>query len=100
MLVHSVYFWLDRNLSESDRESFLKDLDALRGIKNLDAVYIGEPGPTSRPAIDRTYDYALTVLMKDMNVHDEYQVHPLHKTFLENNSNKWIKVVIYDHEQK
>jgi len=96
VLVHSVYFWLDNGLGEEDKASFLQDLEALRGIENLGGVYIGKPGPTVRPAVDRTYDFALTVLMKDMTVHDHYQRHPLHKEFLAKNSTRWTKVVIYD----
>ena len=39
---------------------------------------------------------ALTGLLPDMGAHDAYQVHPLHKAFLENFSQDWDRVLIYD----
>ncbi|OGW79473.1 MAG: hypothetical protein A2Z83_02770, partial [Omnitrophica bacterium GWA2_52_8] len=77
---------------------FLRGLKTLKKIKGLDAVFIGRPAATKRPAIDRTYDYGLTVLMKNMKVHEAYQKHALHKRFLEKFFSCWIKVVIYDHQ--
>jgi len=98
MLVHSVYFWLEKNLTHDQRQTFHEELEKLRGIEVIRTIYIGKPAPTDRPAVDRTYDVALTILLDDMNGHDIYQKHPLHRQFLDQCSGFWTKVVIYDHQ--
>ncbi len=98
MFVHTVYFWLDKNLTEDERADFLRGLESLRKIDGVLHVVIGPPALTKRPAVDRTYDYALTVLATGMEGYHVYQNHPIHKAFVEKYSHHWIKVVIYDHE--
>ncbi|MCZ8129772.1 MAG: Dabb family protein [Steroidobacteraceae bacterium] len=98
MLVHTVLFWLDRNLSEADRAAFVADLEALRGIPSVRFVQVGQPSATNRPVVDRTYDVGVAVHFDDLKGHDEYQVHPLHTGFLQRNSSKWVRVLIYDFE--
>jgi hypothetical protein len=96
MLVHSVYFWLKPDLAPEQREKFRAALESLRGIPAVQEMFVGIPASTDRPVVDRTYSVALTVLLKDMEGHDAYQVHPLHKTFVTDFASYWIKVVIYD----
>ena len=98
MLVHAVYFWLKKDLNAEQRAAFLQGVESLKGIASTESVYVGGPAPTFRPVVDRTYDVALVVLMKDMAAHDAYQVDPLHKAFLEQYASNWEKVVIYDSE--
>ncbi len=96
MLVHTVYFWIKKDLSDERRAAFARGVDSLAGIKCAEAVYIGTPAATARPVIDRTYDIGLTVLLKDMAAHDAYQVDPLHVAFLDSFRDDWERVVIYD----
>jgi hypothetical protein len=97
MLVHSVFFWLKDDLSEDDMAEFAIELEGLKEIELAEAVYVGTPGPTGgRAVVDDTYDFALTVILKGMEAHDAYQVHPVHKAFAENNKDKWRKVQVYD----
>jgi hypothetical protein len=96
MLVHSVFFWLDTKLSEQEKKDFRQGLESLLGIESVRNIYIGPPAPTTRPAVDRTYTYAVTVLMENMQGHEIYQNHELHKKFLQKFSSYWLKVVIYD----
>ena len=96
MLVHSVYFWLKPGLGEDEFAAFRKGLESLSGIESAEAVFVGTPAETDRPVIDRSYTFGLTVLLADMAAHDAYQVHPLHKAFLENFSQDWDRVLIYD----
>ena len=76
MLIHSVYFWLDKNLSAEKRIEFRKALEDLKKIEGMEAVYVGEPAKTTRPAVDRTYDFALTVMKRDLGSHARYQEDP------------------------
>ncbi len=96
MLVHSVYFWITADASINDLEMFRTKLNALKGVPSAEAVYIGRPAATDRPVIDRSYDYALTVIFKDIDAHDAYQSDPIHKDFIHNCAKMFEKVVIYD----
>jgi len=96
MLVHSVYFWLKQGIGDEEMAAFRAGLESLAGIEAAEAVYVGTPADTDRPVIDRSYTFGLTVLLPDLAAHDAYQVHPLHKAFLENFAQDWDRVLIYD----
>lgn len=97
MLVHSVFFWLRPDLSEAQRTAFAEALHRLEGIPSAHAVYVGTPAATpARPVIDASYDFALTVILKDLAAHDAYQADERHQDFLANHKANWSKVVIYD----
>ncbi|MBI2423095.1 MAG: Dabb family protein [Candidatus Hydrogenedentes bacterium] len=98
MFVHTVYFWLKQGLSADQRVAFRAGLESLKGIGAIEAAYIGVPASTSRPVIDRSYTYALTVLLDSLESHDAYQVDPIHQAFVENYATYWERVVIYDAE--
>ena len=96
MLVHSVFFWLKADLSESQRTAFRAGVDSLAAIGSAEAVYIGTPSTTDRPVIDRSYDIGLTVVLKDLAAHDAYQIDPIHRKFVDEFGGYWERVVIYD----
>ncbi|WP_233207743.1 Dabb family protein [Siphonobacter sp. BAB-5405] len=48
--------------------------------------------------MDRSYDYCLLTVFKDMAGHDVYQVDPIHLKFVEDCKQYWDRVVIYDSE--
>ena len=96
MLVHTVYFWLKAELDAARRDAFLKGVESLARIESAEAVYIGTPADTDRPVIDKSYDIGLTVVLKDMAAHDAYQVDPIHRSFVDEFSGDWDRVVIYD----
>jgi hypothetical protein len=98
MLVHAVYFWLKDDLSAADRQKFIAGVTSLQSIQSADASYLGVPAPTDRPVIDRTYDYGLVVVFKDMAAHDRYQADPVHDRFRDECSGFWKKLLIYDLE--
>ncbi|HBO57933.1 MAG: transcription-repair coupling factor [Puniceicoccaceae bacterium MED-G31] len=96
MLIHTVLFWLRKDLSSSEREDFKAALVSLKDIPSAAAVYVGSPSSTpARPVIDASYDFCLTVLLEDMAAHDAYQQSPLHQAFLKNKQ-LWERVQIYD----
>ena len=97
MLVHTVNFWLRKDLSDAEREEFLEALKTLKNVPSVEAVYIGTPAKTpQRPVIDSSYDYMLTVILKDVAAHDAYQVDPIHLAFVEGQKPKFGRVAIYD----
>lgn len=97
MLVHSVYFWLKDTLSESEKAHFYEGLLNLKNIPSVMNLYVGKPAKTQpRPVIDNSYTYGLVVVFNDIQAHDEYQVHPIHKDFLSKYSSYWSRVLVYD----
>lgn len=97
MLVHSVFFWLRSDLSDSERGEFFASIETLRGIEAAEAVYIGVPAPVAeRPVIEKTYDCGLTVLFADTQAHDIYQQHPVHQAFIAANQSRWTRVQVFD----
>ncbi len=96
MLVHTVLFWLRQDLNDNQLNEFRHALEAIKGIRHAEAIYIGTPSKTpERPAIDTGYDFCLTVLLKDLAAHNAYQADPIHIEFLKN-KDLWKKIRIYD----
>jgi hypothetical protein len=97
MLVHTVLFWLRKDLSAAQREMFAAELKSLAKIQSAAAVYVGTPANTPRrPVVEATYDFALTVLLKDLPAHDAYQVDPIHKAFVAKCSGMWDRLTVID----
>ena len=98
MLNHTVLFWLKPSLSKESVQAFHKGLETLKQIPDIEFIVVGKPSATARPVIDRSYDFGLNVIFKSMDHHNRYQVHPIHKKFLETFSASWTKVLVYDFE--
>jgi len=96
MFVHSVYFWLKPDLTLEQRAAFFRGVRSLTTIETVRQSYVGEPAPTHRKVIDRSYSCALIIVFDDELGHDLYQVHPVHDRFREECSSFWSKVSIYD----
>lgn len=97
MLIHSVIFWLKDGLSPDQVTQFRNGLESLKGIRSAQAVYTGTPAKTAeRPVIDRSYDFCLTVVLKDIPAHDAYQDDPIHHAFIANCKQFWTEVKVYD----
>ena len=99
MLVHIVLFWLKKDLSKDDLVFFKKEVNSLEKIPSVEHLYVGQPaGTTIRPVIDNSYDFCLTVVLKDIAAHDAYQEDHIHLEFIKKCSHMWEKVMIYDAE--
>jgi hypothetical protein len=98
MFVHSVFFWLKKDLTEEQRRAFRRGLEGLKPIEAVQALYVGTPAATDRPIIDRSYSVALTVLFRDKAGCAAYEVHPLHKDFVRDFSSFWERIIVYDAE--
>lgn len=97
MLVHTVFFWIKKELDSDQYTRFQTGLESLKQIEHADAVYIGTPAKTAeRPVIDSSYDFCLTVLLKDIAAHDAYQADPRHLEFIANCKELWNTVKVYD----
>lgn len=94
--IHSVYFWLRRDLDESQIAAFREGLNSLLTIEKIQQGYVGVPAATDRPIIDRTYDYALILVFENPEDHDRYQYHSVHERFRTTFGTFWLRVQIYD----
>jgi hypothetical protein len=96
MLVHTVFFWLKKELSEEQRKAFFKGVETLKNVQPHVKILTGTPSSTNRPIIDTSYDYGLTCIFESMEDHDTYQIDPVHLEFIKNHAEDWEKVTIYD----
>lgn len=97
MLVHTVLFWLNKDLDGPAKTDFRIALETLKSIEDAEAVYIGVPAPTAeRPVLDTSYDFCLTCIFKSVADHDRYQDHEIHHKFIAENKAKFKRVKVYD----
>ncbi len=96
MLIHSVYFWLKEDLSESDKRLFVSELNKLSVINGVLAIFIGVPADTNRPVVEKSYTFALILHFDDNAAQEAYQVDPIHKSFVEKNRHFWNKIIVFD----
>lgn len=97
MLVHTVFFYLRDDLTDTQRTAFRAGVESLKGIDAAAAVYVGAPANTApRPVVDTGYDVGLTVIVEDVAAHDVYQDHAIHHAFVNEFKTYWERVQIYD----
>ena len=97
MFVHVVLFWMKQGTPEAARQQTADDAVAHLGkIPAVRQLWAGRPAMTPREVVDNSYDVGLCVILDDAAGHDEYQVHDLHKQFIERNKANWDRVQIYD----
>ncbi len=96
-LLHHVFFWLKNPGSAEDRAKLIAGIKALGAIETVRAVHVGVPASTEkREVVDNSYDVSELLCFDDVEGQDIYQVHPLHKKFVDDYSHLWAKVVVYD----
>lgn len=97
MVRHNVYFWLDESLSDEEKASFE---GGLRALFDIDVVANGSfgkaAGTPERPVTQNTFDYALVLEFDSVEQHNAYQVHPEHGVFVDNFSQWFKEVRVYD----
>ena len=95
-LIHTVFFWLDESLSESELLEFEQALRDLGTVPTIDKFHWGKPASTEkRDVVDNSYSYAINVHFKSNKAQKTYQDHPIHLEFLKQ-APKWKKVIVYD----
>jgi len=94
--IHTVYFWMKEGITEEETTSFLKDLNSLSAVANINDFYVGPPAKTSRGVIDNSYSHALIIHFPTAEAQDAYQVDQIHLDFIEKQKDNWVKVVVYD----
>lgn len=96
-LVHHVFFWLKNPDSKKDREALLEGLKTLGEIPTVRGIHLGVPASTEkREVVENSYSVSELLYFDDVAGQDAYQVHPIHKAFVEKCSPLWEKVVVFD----
>ena len=96
MIAHHVLFWLKADTTDEQKAAFRASLQTLENIEVVKTFHIGTPAPIERAVVDTTYTFSLILFFEDLAAHDVYQVHPLHKAFLDEFKQYFEKVIIYD----
>jgi hypothetical protein len=96
-LAHHVFFWLKNPDSKEDLNKLLEGLRTLEKIESVRKINIGVPASTEkREVVDNSYHASELIFFDDVAGQDIYQVHPIHKKFVEQCSHLWAKVIVYD----
>jgi hypothetical protein len=94
--IHHVYFWLKNAESQDDRNKLIEGLRKLSKVKTIKTFHIGKPASTRRDVIDSSYAISWMLTFDNREDQDSYQVDPVHLKFVEECSNLWSRVVVYD----
>ena len=96
-LVHHVYFWLKNRNSKEDLNQLLAGLKTLEKIESVRKIHIGVPASTEqRDVVDSSYSASELIFFDDVAGQDIYQVHAIHKKFVDQCSHLCEKVIVYD----
>ncbi|MBK8881948.1 MAG: Dabb family protein [Bacteroidales bacterium] len=81
---------------KKDKTRFEEALKKLVTVETIVEMHLGVPASTRRDVVDRSYSYSLLTTFKSKEDQDIYQTHPTHLKFIEDCSDLWEKVVVYD----
>lgn len=96
-VVHHVFFWLKRPGNADDKAELMKGLRTLSAVPQVKKLLLGTPASTEkREVVDNSFDVSELMYFDSAADQDAYQVHPIHKAFVESCSHLWEKVVVYD----
>lgn len=96
-VMHHVFFWLKEPNNQAHRKQFENALEALLKVETIKMSHVGIPAATEeRGVVDNTYTYSYMVMFDNLEDQFVYQKHPIHLKFIEENSQLWNKVVVYD----
>jgi hypothetical protein len=96
-LIHHVFFWLKNPSSKEDLNKLIAGLKTLKKIETVRKIYIGVPASTEkRDVVDNSYSASEILFFDDLAGQKTYQDHPIHKKFVEDCSQLWEKVIVYD----
>lgn len=95
--VHTVFFWLNNPDSQEDRNKFETSLKKfLDNSAYAKTNFIGTPPKASRDVVDGSFTYSLVVTFESAEAQENYQKEAPHVLFVEESSNLWSKVIVYD----
>ena len=96
IFIHHVYFWLKNPASTTDRDKLVAGLTKLAKVKTIKQSHIGKPANTKRDVIDSSYSVSWLLMFDTLADQESYQTDPVHLKFIEDCSQLWEKVKVYD----
>ena len=98
MIIHNVYFWLRKDLTQAQRATFEDELRKLAQIPYLASASVGKAATTeARPVTDHSFDYTSCLTFRTMADHEHYQAGcEFHRRFVEVCKPMFDRVVVYD----
>jgi hypothetical protein len=99
MLQPTVFFYLNEDVFNAEKEQFELGLQELVGIETVFKSEIGIPGSTEeRDVTDHSFGYSIFTWFATMEDYDVYADHPIHLEFIDRYSGLWADVKVYDSE--
>lgn len=96
-LAHHVFFWLKDPDSKEDLNKLVAGLKTLKKIETVRSLRIGIPASTEkRDVVDNSFSVSELIFFDDVEGQNVYQTHPIHVKFVEDCSNLWERVIVYD----
>lgn len=97
MLQHTVYFYLNEDATEEERQQFEEGLHALVSIEEVHKSEIGVPAATpERDVTDHSFGYSIFTWFETMEDYEVYAEHPDHMEFIDQYQHLWADVKVYD----
>lgn len=97
MLQHTVYFYLNEDVTEEERQQFEEGLEALLSIEEIYKSEMGVPADTpDREVTDHSFGYSIFTWFESMDDYNVYAEHPDHIEFIEQYESLWADVKVYD----
>jgi hypothetical protein len=99
-VTHVVVCWLKEPGNVAARQQLIDDSRGFTKIPGIVSVSAGEPIPSTRPAVDSSFDVAIVMKFKDQESLNRYASHPLHLNAVERTLKPLVaKYVIYDYHE-
>ncbi|NJC24969.1 Dabb family protein [Neolewinella antarctica] len=96
-MIHTVYFWLDRQLTSAEVTNFVTGAKALGAAPTVQSFFGGGPADTKqRDVTDHSFDYSIHLHFASVADHEAYQVDPVHLKFVAEQAHKFATVKVYD----
>lgn len=97
MLQHTVFFYLNDDVSAEEIEQFEAGLAKLLEIPEIYRSETGVPaGTAERDVTDHSYGYAIYTWFETMDDYKGYDEHPDHLEFIDTYNHLWAEVKVYD----
>lgn len=98
-IVHQVYFWLKKDITDEEEKDFLKFFDILKTVPGIKTFTVGKPAQTNpRAVVDNSFSYSITVTFANLADINVYETHPTHTDAAGAYSKYWTKVEVKDSE--
>lgn len=99
MLQHTVYFYLNDDVTPEQAQEFENGLRELLKISSIYKSELGVPGDTEqRDVTDHSFGYSIFTWFENLEDYKIYDEHPDHLDFIDRYNSLWMDVKVYDSE--